>query len=78
MRLRTTALGLIGAISLLWCLPVGAAAMSGSGIEQVAIAASAIQQVQYYERHAHRHLVKCYRELVVGPYVCRRFYRWWW
>ncbi len=37
---------------------------------------SPVQQVQfYYNRH---HGVKCYRELVVGPYVCHRIGRGWW
>ncbi len=26
---------------------------------------------------ARHYVVKCYRELVVGPRECRRFYRWW-
>lgn len=77
MRLKTKALGLIGAVELLWCMPVGAAPINGSGIEQATIAASTVQQAQYYERHRHHHVVKCYRELVVGPYVCHRFGGWW-
>ncbi len=78
MRLRATVLGLLGAIGLIWCLPAGAAPISGSGLQQAEIAASAVQQAQYYERHGRRHVGKCYRELVVGPYVCRRFHSWWW
>lgn len=78
MRLTTTLLGLIGAIGLLWCLPAGAAPISGAGLQRAAIAASAVQQAQYYERHTRHRVIKCYRELVVGPYVCRGFHRWWW
>lgn len=33
-------------------------------------------QAQYSEhRTKHGHLVKCYRELVIGPYVCHKFWK---
>jgi hypothetical protein len=78
MRLTTTALGAVAAISLIWCQPTGAAPISGSGLNQAAIAASTAQQVQYYERHTGHRVIKCYRELIVGPYICHAYHRWWW
>jgi hypothetical protein len=78
MGLKTTTLGVLGAIGLLWSLPVGAAPITGSGLQQPAMTAWTVQQTQYYERHRYHSIVKCYRELVVGPYVCHRFHRWWW
>jgi hypothetical protein len=75
MRWTTTALGLIGAISLIWCQATGAAPINGSALRQTAIAASTIQQAQYYERHTRHRVIKCYRELIVGRYVCHAFYR---
>jgi hypothetical protein len=36
---------------------------------------SLVQNVQFYYG---RHHVKCYRELVIGPYVCHRVGRGWW
>jgi RNase P/RNase MRP subunit POP5 len=45
-------------------------------MKEAAATASAMQRAQYYERHTRHGVVKCYREFVVGRYVCRR-YGWW-
>jgi hypothetical protein len=36
--------------------------------------AAPLQQAQYVERRTRRGVVKCYRDLVVGPYRCH-YYR---
>lgn len=33
-------------------------------------------QAQYAEKVTKHHFIKCYRELVVGPYVCHKFHKW--
>ena len=38
--------------------------------------ADIVQQAQYYERRTRHGLVKCYREAVIGPYVCHRYGYW--
>ena len=53
-------------------VPIAPAAMKES-----ASATSTVQQAQFYGHRSRHHVVKCYRELVVGSYVCRRFHRWW-
>ena len=47
-------------------VPIGAMAM-----KEAAAATSPLQPAQYAEYRTRRgHLVKCYREFVVGPYRC--------
>jgi hypothetical protein len=53
-------------------VPIAPAAM-----KEGASATSTVQQAQFYGHRSRHHVVKCYRELVVGSYVCRRFHRWW-
>jgi hypothetical protein len=48
----------------------GAVAVSGTAIKQATGAGSLATQTRYYWR-GYR---KCYRQLVVGPYVCRRYW----
>jgi len=50
-------------------VPIGAAA-----VRDAAVATSPFQQAQYAEYRTRRgHLMKCYRELVIGPYRCHWF-----
>jgi hypothetical protein len=43
-------------------------------MSDAAVATSPLQQAQYAEFRTRRgHLVKCYRELVIGPYRCHWF-----
>ena len=55
-------------------VPASAPAMKAAAAD--AAPAAPIEQAQYYERHTRHGVVKCYREFVVGRYVCRR-YGWW-
>ena len=79
--MRTTILALCGAagVALLCCQSVSAAPAGAAGaaaIKDSAARADIVQQAQYYERRTRRGLVKCYREAVIGPYVCHRYGYW--
>jgi hypothetical protein len=78
MRATSTGLALAGAVSLFcyqsaYAVPADAAAM-----KRAANDFSAVQEVQFYARPTRHGVIKCYRQFVVGPPVCRHFYRWWW
>jgi hypothetical protein len=61
-------LGLVG-------LPdAGAAPADATAVQEAAAAVSPLQQAQYVERRARHGVVKCYRDLVIGPYRCH-YYR---
>ena len=79
MRIALTALTLASAISVLSFQSADAVAVNAAGLKQPTSTASLVQQVQfYYGRAYHHHPVKCYRELVIGPYVCHHVGRGWW
>lgn len=79
MRIPLTALTLASAVSVLSCQSAGAVVVDPAALKQPASMTSPVRQVQfYYGRTRHRHVVKCYRELVIGPYVCHRVGRGWW
>jgi hypothetical protein len=55
--------------SIAGAVPIGATAM-----KEAAAATSPLEPAQYAEYRTRRgHLVKCYREFVVGPYRCHWF-----
>jgi hypothetical protein len=70
MRTILTALSLAAGIGLMLCQSASALPAAAGAIEQSVSGASPIQHVQFYERHTRHGLVKCYREFVVGRYVC--------
>jgi hypothetical protein len=76
MRTFLAALGFAGALAVTCSLSAGAVPIDAAAMKQAAIATSPVQQAQYYERHTRHRVVKCYRELVVGPYICHSYYRW--
>jgi hypothetical protein len=78
MRVTIKRLVLVGTISLIGCGVASSAPISPFGLKKAAVGASAVQPAQYYEHHTRHRVIKCYRELVVGRYVCHSFYRWWW
>jgi hypothetical protein len=53
----------------------GAAAAGGRTLGQ-AVESGSLLTPAFYGRSTRHGIVKCYRQLVVGPYVCRRYYRW--
>jgi hypothetical protein len=60
-------LGLVG-VSGADATPAGA-----SAVKDAAVAASPLQQAEYVERHTRHGIVKCYRDLVIGPYRCHHY-----
>jgi len=82
--MQTSKLALCGAAAaafaaLLCCQSVSAAPAGPAGasaIKESAARAGIVQQAQYYERRTRHGLVKCYREAVIGPYVCHRYGYW--
>ena len=47
-------------------------------LREAATAASVVQETFYVRRTRHHGILKCYHELLIGPYVCHTFYRWGW
>ena len=79
MRIALSALTLASAISVVSFQSAGAIAVDAAALKQPTSTASPVEQVQfYYGRTHHHHTVKCYRELVIGPYVCHHIGRGWW
>ena len=83
MRTMPAALTLAGAIVfissaiLISSQSANAVPIAPAAMREAAVATSTVQQAQFYGHRSRHHVVKCYRELVVGSYVCRRFHRWW-
>jgi hypothetical protein len=78
MRATSIALTVASAILVVSSQSAGAVPVAAAAMKEVASAASTLQQAQFYGHRTRHHVVKCYRQFVVGPYVCRRFHRWWW
>lgn len=69
MRTIIAALGVAAGLGLMLCQSASALPASGKAIQQSASAASPLEHVFYVRRTRHG-LVKCYREFVIGRYVC--------
>jgi hypothetical protein len=63
-------------IAIVACQGAGAVPGGGIGLSEAASAGSSVQQVQFVGRPARHGVVKCYREFVVGPYRCHRYWNW--
>ncbi|HUI21574.1 MAG TPA: hypothetical protein VLZ74_11100 [Methylocella sp.] len=74
MRVVVAALCFVSVIYFAGYQSAGAVPVEAAAINETASTVMPTEQVRY-----HRHyIVKCYHELVVGPYRCHRYYRWWW
>jgi len=73
MRTMFVALSLAAGIGLVCWQSAGAAPVNPAALQQAATDAAAASQVQNAGYH-HRGRVKCYHELIVGPYRCHRFW----
>jgi len=74
MRTKLAALLVAGAVAGILSQSAQAIPVDIAGINAAASAASGVEKAHYWH---HRHgFVKCYYELVIGPYVCRHFHRW--
>ena len=65
--LATAAVGWVGTSTL------SAAPANGMVIGQTATAASLLSETRYYRARGRTCYVKCYRDFVIGPRVCRRY-----
>jgi hypothetical protein len=76
MRMAITILSFARAVGIASCQCAIAVAIDAPAMKEAASAASTIQPARFYGHATRHYVVKCYRELVVGQYECRRFYRW--
>ena len=76
MRTTLAISGLIAAIGFACCQSAAAIPVAAKAIKEVVTASSTIEQAQYAERRTRHGLVKCYRTLIIGPYRCHWFTRW--
>ena len=71
MRNRLFFLSLAAGLVIACASSAGAVPISAAAVKEVAATTSPLQPAQYAEYRTRRgHLVKCYREFVVGPYRC--------
>jgi hypothetical protein len=73
MQKTLLALSLVAGVGLVCSQSAGAVPMSATAVKEAATATSPLQQAQYAERRTRHGMVKCYRDLVVGPYRCHYF-----
>jgi hypothetical protein len=73
MQKTLAALGLAAGIGLICCQTAGAVPAAPAAVQNAATGASVLEQVQYTERRTRRGIVKCYRDLVIGPYRCHYY-----
>jgi hypothetical protein len=66
------------AVSFIGCQGAGAIPAALTAVKEATTAASSLQPIQYRAHHTRHGIVKCYRELVVGPYRCHHYRRRWW
>lgn len=76
MRKTLAALGVAAGLALICCQNAIAVPADGTSIQAASTAIAPVQQAQYSERHTRHWIIKCYRELVIGPYRCHRYRRW--
>ncbi len=73
--MRTILIAMLVAAGVGWLgtSTLSAAPASGAAIGEAAATLSLLSDTQYYRRRGRTCYVKCYREFVVGPRVCRRY-----
>ena len=76
MRKILTAVSFAVGIGFVWCQDAGAFPADPAAMKEAATAASTVQQTQYAGHFGRHHATKCYREFVIGSYVCHS-YRYW-
>ena len=73
MRKMLVAFSFAAGIWLLYSQNASAVPADAAAVKEAATAASSLQQAQYSERRTRRGVVKCYRDLVIGPYRCHHY-----
>jgi hypothetical protein len=76
MKMTLTALAFTAGLGAIACQSAAALPVAAGAIEQAATAATAVQTAQYAERRGKGTITKCYREFVVGNYVCHTYRTW--
>ena len=73
MHKTLAALSFAAGLGFLCCQSASAAPAAATGVKEAATTASTLQLAQFAEHRAHHGVVKCYRDLVIGPYRCHYF-----
>jgi hypothetical protein len=73
MRKSLVALSFAAGLALVYGQSAIALPANPNGLKESATAASTVEQAQYSEHRARHGVVKCYRDLVIGPYRCHYF-----
>jgi len=73
MRVAIAAVGFAALAYVCYCQNAGAVATTGTAVKEAAGAGSLATQTRYHRFYWHGYR-KCYRQLVIGPYVCRRYW----
>jgi hypothetical protein len=76
MRMTLAALSLAAVTGVVCCDSAAAVPASAPAMKAAVVSASPVAHAQYYERNTRHGVVKCYREFVVGRYVCRHHHAW--
>ena len=73
MRRRLVAFSLAVGIGLVCSQTASAVPADSAGVKAAAAAASPLVVAQYAAHRTRHGVVKCYRDLVIGPYRCHYF-----
>ena len=73
MKKTLAAVSLAAGIGFVCCQSAGAAPASATGVSEAATATSIVHQAQFAERRTRHGTVKCFRDLIIGPYRCHWF-----
>ena len=73
MRTALAALIVAAGIGLVGTGSEAAIPAGGTAMKQAAVDVAALQEVQFSMRRTRRGVRKCYREFVIGRYVCRTY-----
>jgi hypothetical protein len=76
MRTMLAVASVAATLGFLGCDSAGAIPAAPTAVSEAPTAAP--QPIQFRARRTRHGVVKCYRELVVGPYRCHHFRRRWW
>ena len=79
MRATLTGAAFASALTLVCYQSAAAVPADAGAMKRTATAISTVQEAQFYARPTRHGIIKCYRQFIVGPPVCRHFYRrrWW-
>jgi hypothetical protein len=76
MKMTLSALAFAAGFAVTACQSAAALPIAAGAIQQAATASTTMQQAQYAERRGKGTITKCYREFVVGNYVCHTYRAW--